>query len=180
MNRNVIVANVLENQTYIKTGESFGFGFYRIGLNTKYFLFPTNGAGITDINLPPIEGKLVETESIFSETHLLLLLSTAEGGKAFNTMVLISNQGKMLAYNKEEAINSKILSTIQGKALLGSRVITTTDEGLLLLENTGSKMEGAKLFKDTEPFVNTECQVFPASDGVYVVSSQDIKLLKLN
>lgn len=180
MKRDIILANVLENQTYVKTGERFGFGFYRFGLNTKYFIFHTGGKGLMNINLPPIEGKIVETECQFSNTHLLLLLSTVEKGKAFNSMLLISCEGEMLAYNKEETLNSQILATIQGKALLGSNVLTTTDEGLLLLGHTGSKLEGVKLFKDTEPFVNTECQIFPASDGVYVVSSQDIKLLKLN
>ncbi len=175
-----MVANVLENQTFIKAGVDFGFGFYRIGLKTNYFIFPVNGKGIKDIKLPDISGKLIEVDCLFSSTHLLLLLSTMENGKEFNTMMLISKEGNLIAMNKENALDSDILSTIRGKAILNSLVLTTTDEGLLLLDKNNSTLSGVKLFKDTEPFVNTECQIFPASDGVYVVSMQDIKLLKLN
>ncbi len=180
MNRDLMVANVLENQTFIKAGVDFGFGFYRIGLKTNYFIFPVNGKGIKDIKLPDISGKLIEVDCLFSSTHLLLLLSTMENGKEFNTMMLISKEGNLIAMNKENALDSDILSTIRGKAILNSLVLTTTDEGLLLLDKNNSTLSGVKLFKDTEPFVNTECQIFPASDGVYVVSMQDIKLLKLN
>ncbi len=180
MNRNSIVANVLENQTWIKTGNKYGFGFYRVGLKTNFFTFPTTGAGITDINLPDIEGKLIEADCHFSETHFLVLLSTMDRGKKLNIMYLLTKEGELLAQNKENALDSEILSTIQGKGILGNKVITTTDEGLLLLDNRNGKMESIKLFKDTEPFVNTECQIYPASGGVYVVSGRDIKLLELN
>lgn len=180
MNRNLMVANLLENQSWIKAGTNFGFGFYRIGLKSNYFIFPVSGKGIKDIELPDIEGQLIEADCLFSDTHLLLLLSTLNKGKKINIMYLLNKEGELIAGKKENALDSMMLSSIQGKALLGDKVLSTTDEGLLLLDTNNGKLEGIKLFKDTEPFVNTECQIYPASGGVYVVSQSEIKLLELN
>lgn len=180
MNRNSIVANVLENQTYIKAGSTFGCGYYRIGSKRNFFTFPVSGSGIKDIDLPDISGKLIDIECVFSNNHVLLLLSTQEKDKRYNSMYLINDDNELIAYSKENSIDSEILSDIYNKALLGSKVITTTDKGILLLDTVNGNFIQKKLFTDTEPFVNTTSRIFPASDGIYVVSERDIKLLKLN
>lgn len=177
---NKIVGQILENQTWIKTGDKFGFGFYRIGLKTVYFIFDHSNNGINDtVNLPNIEGQLVDAECFFSKTHVLFLTTTVEKGKTLNSMYLIDKSGNVISSLKEEAENSKILSGIHNKVLSGNKILTASDEGLILLESEQKTIKEVMLFPDTEPFVNEDVELFTVSEGVYVVSEKDVKLLKL-
>lgn len=179
-NDNRIVGQVLDNQTWMRIGEKFGFGFYRIGLKTVYFIFDLNSPGLNDaITLPKIEGQLIDAEVAFSSTHVLFLASTMENGKLFNSMHLLDFRGTLMASKKEEADNSRILSQIHNKALGGDKIITATDDGLVLLIAENGSMREAKIFTDTEPFVDESVQVFVATDGIYVVAQKEVKLLKL-
>jgi hypothetical protein len=175
-----IIGEVLDNQTWMRIGEKFGFGFYRIGLKTVYFMFDLNSPGLNDaITLPKIEGQLIDAEAVFSSTHVLFLTSTMENGKLFNSMHLIDSRGTLVASKKDEANNSRILSQIHNKALGGDKIITATDDGLVLLIAENGNIREAKIFTDTEPFVDESLQVFTAQEGIYVVSEKDVKLLKL-
>lgn len=179
-----IIGNILENQTWIKAGPKFGLGFYRVGQKTVYFIFDALASGINDtVDLPNPPaggaGQLIDAECIFSESHALFLTSTMESGKVVNAMYLIDAKGGLVAGVREEAENSTILAQIHNKVLSGSRIITATDEGLMLLEAAQGTIREMKLFSDTEPFVDESLRVFLAPEGLYAVSGKDVKLLKL-
>lgn len=179
-NGNKIVGNVLENQTWIKVGTKFGFGFYRIGLKTVYFVFNPERTGINDsVTLPKIEGQLIDAECVFSDRYALFLVSTKENGKIWNAMHLIDENGKIKGSAKEEAENSRMLSRIRNKTLGGDKVLTASDEGLILVAAENGKLEQERIFSDTEPFVDEESRIFAAAEGIYVVSEKEVKLLKL-
>lgn len=175
-----IWGQILENQTWLKVGSHFGFGFYRLGLKTFYFLFDVRSPGLNDnLNLPQIKGQLVDVEAVFSDTYVLFLTSIMEKGKLINSMHLLDYKGNLIGSIKEEAENSKILSQIHNKTLGGNKILTATDEGLVLLEASQKIIKEVKIFTDTEPFVNNEVQLFTGQEGIYVISNQDVKLLKL-
>ena len=177
---NKIIGQILENQTWIRVGKNFGFGFYRVGGKSVYFIFSLEKADINDsIQLPKISGHLIDAEAVFSDTHVMFLTSTMEAGKMFNSMYLIDAKGNLLASAKEEAGNSRILSSIHNKVLGGGKIITASDEGLILLEPDSGQIKEVKIFTDTEPFVDEKVQLFTGGGGLYVVSGQGINLLKL-
>jgi hypothetical protein len=70
---------------------------------------------------------------------------------------------------------------VRGKALLGGRVVTATDEGLLALRvDSGRFVEGA-LFPDTKPFVASDVELFAGPGGsIYVVAAKEILELTLH
>jgi hypothetical protein len=73
-----------------------------------------------------------------------------------------------------------MLKTIRGKALGGTNVLCSTDDGLLLCIAEGGKFVEAKLFSDTEPFVSEDSEIIPASDGVYVVGEKEVYLVRMS
>src|SRR3989344_3756742 len=174
------LGNILENQTWVKVGSKFGFGFYRMGMKTVYFIFDLEKPGINDsVVLPKIEGQLIEAECVFSGKFALFLYSSKESGKIWNAMHLINEKGTLLRSAKEEAENSRMLSRIRNKTLGGEKILTASDEGLILITAENGKLQETKIFSDTEPFVNEESRIFAAAEGIYVVSEKEFKLLKL-
>lgn len=180
-NNNQILGQILENQTWIKLGKKFGFGFYRIGMKTVYFIFQLDRPGINDsVALPKIEGQLIDANCIFSEKNILFLISTKEAGKLWNAMYLLDIQGNLAASAKEEQSSSRMLSGIHNKVLGGDKILTATDEGIMLLEaDDQKKIREVKIFSDTEPFVNESVEILSGPEGIYVIGKNDIKLLKL-
>lgn len=177
---NMIIGQIISGQTWIRSGPDRGFGFYRIGRKTVYFIFDTARAGLNDdIRLPTIAGKLIDAEALFSQNHILFMYSAEEKGRIMNSMYLLDDQGNVIASLKEEAGQSRMISGIHNKALSGSRILVATDAGLMLVEAAGGTFQEVKMFSETEPFVNENVQLLPAPDGIYVVATQEMKLLKL-
>jgi serine/threonine protein kinase len=177
---NKILGEVVGKQTWFKAGERFGFGFYRIGAKTIHFLFDAARSGINDsLALPKIEGQLLDADCFFSTDHALFLTSTMVSGKQQNSMHLISRMGDLVASKTEEAQNSRVLSAIHNKALGGNKIITATDEGLVLLTPENRDLKEVTIFTDTEPFVDEQTEVLPAPEGIYTVTGKEVKLLKL-
>lgn len=175
-----IVGQVLAGQTWIRSGPDRGFGFYRIGRKTVYFIFDTRKPGINDgIRLPAISGKLIDAEALFSKDRILFMHSAEEKGRIMNSMHLLDWQGEVIASLKEEAARSRIVSGIHNKALSGSRILIATDAGLVLVEARGGTFQEIRTFPETEPFVSEGAQILPAPDGTYVVTAKEASLLRL-
>jgi serine/threonine protein kinase len=179
-NDNEIIGQILENQTWLKVGPTFGLGFYRVGKRTVYFVFDSQKGMLDDsVESSSIKGQLIDAECIFNNDYALLTLSRVEGGKVLNSMHLVRRDGTVKAFREENADNSRMLESIRGKTLGGNKILTTTDDGLLLLSTDNGQIEEQKLFSDTEPFVDGSSEIFTSPDGVFVVNNHDIKLLRI-
>lgn len=179
-NNEKIVGQILPNQTWFKVGPTFGFGFYRFGRRTVYFIFDAERGVLDDtVKLASINGKLLDADCVFCESHALFLTSREENGKIINAMHLIAQNGNLIGEAESASDSSRMLKTIRGKALVGTSVLCATDNGLLLVAIVRGKFVEAKLFADTEPFVNEDSEIIPAADGVYVVGEREIYLLRM-
>jgi len=180
MDDTVILGNILENQTWFKVGPSFGCGFYRVGKKTVYFVFTFKKMSLDDsVVLPSITGKLLGADCSFSGNNVLLTLSEEENGKTYNSMHLITSEGKVLASLREEADNSAILKNINGKALNGTSVLTATDSGLLLATVDQGTFVESKLFTNTANFVDETTELIFCPTGIYTVHDNKICLLQM-
>lgn len=179
-NDSQVMGQVLENQTWFKVGPTFGFGFYRIGRKIVHFIFDTARQGLDDsIKLTQFGGKLVDAECYFNEKYCLFLTSRVENGKVINSMHLISRTGEVLGSVEAEANNSRILKSIHNKALGGKNILTATDDGLLLVSVENGAFREAKLFSQTEAFVDEQTQILASRNGVYAVRDKEIYFLQL-
>jgi hypothetical protein len=176
------IGKILEGQTWLRVGEQLGFGLYRAGLLTFHFLFRVGRPGLVHVELPHIDGRLIDAAAAFDERHVLFTISVEKAGQRHNSMFLIGSDGKVLARASAQAHASRMLASIQGKAVWGGRILASTDQGLLALSvdaASGSIHEGT-FFTDTEPFVEAGAEILPGPQGsVYLVTTKQIAQLSL-
>lgn len=174
------IGDVLANQTYFWVGESFGFGFYRAGNLNIAFVFDSQKKGINDrVKIPFPPGQIIDTNCIFTSDRCWFFWSTQAQGIDINCCIVIRSNGNIEASCQTQAGDNSWLSNIYGKCAVGNLLLVATDEGITRVEINNGKIIQTKDFPDTEMFVNANSQLFPGKQGLYVVNSREILLLKI-
>jgi hypothetical protein len=176
------IGKILEGQTWLRAGEHLGFGFYRAGLLTVYFLFRRGLPGLVQVALPPLDGRLVDAAAAFDERHVLFSTEVEKDGVRQSSMFLLRSDGSLVASATGPADGQRMLASVHGKAVSGGHILCAADEGLLLLaaDAASGQIHEAKLYTDTEPFVQAGAELLPGPDGtVYVVTTREITQLSI-
>ncbi|MBS1153900.1 MAG: hypothetical protein H6Q89_5598 [Myxococcaceae bacterium] len=174
------VGQVLEGQTWIWTGERLGFGFYRAGGFTFAFLVQPGRAGLREVKLPHLKGRLVDAEAVFDDAHVLLSYVLEVDGKETTFLWLFGADGTLRAQASGPS-SERMFAGARGRALLHGRVVAATDQGLLSLKADGGRLVEGTLFADTEPFVSAGDELYPQSDGsLYAVGTREVVQLTLS
>jgi len=97
-----------------------------------------------------------------------------------NRCMVVDNFGKMIATSHAEKGSDSWMGKIKGKLVTANFALSATDEGIVKAEIQGDKIVETKKFPDTEPFVDTETRLFPATGGIFAVNQHEIFLLKIN
>jgi hypothetical protein len=109
------------------------------------------------------------------------VLVTEKDGKTTHAMHLVGKDGTHLAQASGSPTEHRMLASVRGKALLGGRVVTATDEGLLALRIDSGRFVESALFPDTQPFVSSDVELFAGPGGsIYVASAKEILELTLH
>ena len=178
-NNSEIIGEIVENNTWIQCGKDYGFGFYRLSEKiTKYFIFKDDKRGINYIALPNITGRLINAKCTFSSKKFIFMLTVMKSGKKVTTLYLLDKYGDFILEinNKKDKLES--LDNIDYKTLVDNKLMSPTDDGLLLSVFKEDEIIN-KTFPDTEPFVDSSCQLFTCQKGIYVVNDNKIILLEL-
>jgi tRNA A-37 threonylcarbamoyl transferase component Bud32 len=174
------IGDILPEQTQFWLGSHFGFGFYRAGNINIGFIFDAKRSGINDsVKIPYISGELVEANCIFSHRYCWFFLAIQEKGKLIYRVYVIESDGKIIATENAELGDNSWLNNTTGYCAVNQFILVPTDEGIVRVEPNNDKIIITKEFPDTEPFVNSSCQLFASADGLYVVSQQEINLLQI-
>ncbi len=174
------IGQVLEGQTWMWTGERLGFGFYRAGAFTFGFIVQPGRAGLREVKLPHLKGRMVDAEAVFDEAHVLLSCVLEVDGKETTWLWLFEADGTLRAQANGPGAE-RMFTGARGRALLHGRVVAATDEGLLSLKIDGGRLIEGTLFTDTEPFVSAGDELVPQSDGsLYAVSTREVVQLTLS
>ena len=174
-----MIGEVVPKRTWIKCGKNMGFGFYRLSENTtKYFIFNDNDVGLNYIDLPNIKKKLLDFEVYFSNNNMLIMFTVVEGKIKVNHAHLYNYKDGLVCSMNSKKTDSDFLKYLHGKTLHDNKVMTPTDQGLLLSVINQDGITD-KLFSDTEPFVDYYSELHTSPKGIYVVSDNDIKLLEM-
>lgn len=175
------IGDVLEGQTLFWVGPAFGFGFYRAGNLNVAFVFDAYHKGLNDqVKIPHIRGQLIDSTAVFTKERCWFFTSTQEGGNTINRCAIILKNGVVEATAEALENDGSWLGTIRGKCPVGNFLLSATDNGIIRVEPDQGKITPTQEFPDTEPFVDTTTQLFPAPNGLYAVSGNEIYLLKIN
>ena len=174
-----VVDNVVANSTWIECGADKGFGFYRLSEDTtKYFIFKDGEFGLNYIEgLPDIKGRLINAKCYFSGKYTTFLYTVMENGKKVKHLHLMKEYDIIGSTNSIDCPN--LLKRLSGKCMLNDKILTVTDDGLMLCANNNGKIYEQKLFQDTEPFVDFGCSVYAIGKGVTIVNDDSIFELTL-
>lgn len=185
------IGQILEGQTHVRVGPSLGFAFYRAGLFTMSFVFDAHRGPLRQLDLPPIEGRLVDWSVTFDggpagapasphgpeAGHVLFCTTTEKAGRVIQTAHLVDARGKLLATETGPAGSSAILAGTFGKCLLGGAVLVPTDDGLVLVraDRATRSFVPIRAFPETRDLVPPDADLLVGPGGsVYVVTHDEI------
>lgn len=175
-----LIGEVLAHATRIWVGETFGFGFYRAGGFSGALVFDAEQAGINDrVSVQMPRGQVVDAECVFGTDRCWFMLSAQEGGDIINYCTVILRDGRVIAAHKAQSGDGSWLGGIRGHCGAGTALLAPTDNGIVRLEAHNGAIQETKTFPDTEPFVSAESKLVGSPHGVYVIGTNDIKLLEI-
>lgn len=168
------IGTVLEGGTRFWVGPRFGVGLYGAGAMRVAFLFDAEARGLNDsVDLPRLQGQLVDADAVFGDDRCWLFLTTSEGGVLTNHCLLIHRHGRVEASASAAHGSDGWLGSIHGRAALGTFLFAATDEGIVRVDGV---TVGAT-YPDTEPFVDAATRLLASPHGLYAVSEKSIHLL---
>lgn len=167
------LGRVLENNTWIATGDAFGVGLYRAGEITRAFCFDPDVPGLRALDVPHLKGRLLDISAVFSRSTALLEWQDEYAGKQRAVSLLIASDGRILAREEGSPDSNPLLHRVGGKALSGTTVLCSTDNGLVAYSSQSGHFSESTRFADTEPFVNAESSLYPAPGGAVWVLDRD-------
>jgi hypothetical protein len=161
-------------------GPTFGFGFYWAGRLKVGFVFDPMKRGMNDtVKLPPIHGQLIDSSCYFSKDRAWFFWSAQESGRRINHTIVIRPNGTVEGHAQTEDGDGSWLGTIHGKCATGNVLLCATDDGIVQVKHDGTTIVETKKFPDTEPFVSSDATLLVGQEGLYVVESRRITLLKI-
>ncbi|MGA1410373.1 MAG: hypothetical protein ACO37W_11650 [Prochlorotrichaceae cyanobacterium] len=185
----VIMGDVLAEQTQFWVGEQFGFGFYQAGHLHRAFVFDATRPALKDsVQLPRWVGELVQTTCTFSAQYAWLFLTVQEQGQLRQICHVITPSGMIVASATSDEASAPWLALLNQSHPPSDRcsycamnhfLLAATDQGIIKVEIQQNQLVQTQLFADTEPFVDSSCQLLPHPDGLWVIHPQSIQLLKL-
>ncbi|MDR0859826.1 MAG: hypothetical protein LBO09_02335 [Candidatus Peribacteria bacterium] len=174
------VGEGIADQTLIWSGDSFGFGMYKVGHILQGFLFEKGRSVINDsVQLPFIKGEIIDAKCYLSSTRAWLLLATKDQAKYVNRAIVLNEQGKVLADITNENGDYPWLEQIKGKSATAGFLFCPTDEGIVRVGLDANGELEMKVFSDTAPYVNQYSQLIVSPKGIYVSRAKDIVLITI-
>jgi hypothetical protein len=174
------IGDVLPGQTRIWVGPTLGFGFYRAGELHVAFVFDPHRHGLNDsVRLPAMHGQLVDITCQLAHDRCWLIWRTTEHGQMVQHAAVILANGKVEATTSAEAGTAPWMGSTHGALAVDTFLLVPTDDGIVRVEARQGRIVLAKMFPETEPFVDAASRLLAGPDGLYVVRGQSIYLLAM-
>ena len=171
------IGQILEGQTHVRTSPGLGFAFYRAGLFTMSFVFDMQRGPLRQLELPHIEGRLVDWSATFDSDHVLFCTATEKAGRVIHSAHLVDAKGQILASETGPAGSSAILAGVGGKCLATGAILVPTDHGLVLVraDRATRTFVPIRAFPETRDLVPPDADLLVGPGGsVYVVTHDEI------
>jgi hypothetical protein len=175
------IGDVLLGQTRIWAGPSFGLGLYRASNLSVLFAFDAERRGINDtLRIPFLRGQLVDAACALDDGRAWVLLALHGGGRTAHLCLTYSRGGALEAVAEAGAGDGSWLGTLRGKCATQGVLLAATDSGIARIEVEAGQLQLTREFPDTEPFVDSHCQLLVGREGLFVVGRRDIAALRMN
>ena len=177
------LGQIVAGQSWLRVSGRQGCGFYRAGALTIAFVFDGVRGGLTTLSLPDIQGRIVDAACAFDASvggRVLLGIATERDGHRRHALYLLDMRGQILARLAGAPEDAPFLASVHGKALAGERVLSATEEGLVVLDATSGVLAPRRRFADTQPFIGAETALLSGPGGtIYATGDREIVQLRL-
>lgn len=176
-----LIGEVLPGQTQFWVGDRFGFGFYRAANLSVAFVFDARQPGIRDTVPIRLHGQLIDAACVFSEDRCWFIAATSMGGETFYDCWCIRQDGTVCAHERDREGSGSWLTAaaISSSCAAGPFLFVPGEDGLIRLETSGERIAKTREFPETSSFVDAGCRLVAGSQGLYVVTPREIRLLTL-
>ncbi len=172
------IGQVLEGQTWVRTGVRLGFAFYRAGAITVAFVFDVARGPLRQLELPPLEGRLRAVNAVFDDHHVLVRAVTEKDGRVRHVAHLFDARGNRLASAAGSEGDAPLFTggdALENACLAGGAVLVATEDGLVLLRADPSSraFETRRVFPDAKDFASPDAAVLVGPGGSVYVRQHD-------
>lgn len=182
------LGTVLEGQTLLWVGNTFGVTLYKVGGLQRLCVFDPNRTGQVTVNVPPIHGEILEVKCFFTDERCWLLLAVNRQGSIYHHALLISRDGTLKATAEalegDDSWLGQPIRTGKCGAQLGSNgnveaLLVATDSDLKgIVEEQGQLVEKFS-FPAAHDFVSPSSELlYQPGKGLFVVGQNEITLVK--
>jgi len=180
----VEIGRSLQGQSMLWVSNSSGFGLYRAGNFQVGYLFRPDRPGVNDSISRDvgnqISGQLIDAVAYFSEELVWFLTTTQEGRYRVNKCSVFDHKGKCLAFMDAKEGDDCWLGRLRGKCGAGrNHLMCATDDGIQRVTVSGDSPPEFVTFNSTARYVNGSCHLQAGDGGLYIISSNEIKHLKI-
>ncbi|MCE9671739.1 hypothetical protein LY474_28415 [Myxococcus stipitatus] len=176
------IGDVLQGQTRLFVGPRFGLGFHRAGGLRGAFVFDAERLGLRDgLSLPWPSGQLTDATCCFDGPQAWLFLAEETAGRTVHHCIVMGAEGAVRASAVADAGDGSWLGGAfrGGRCVVGESLFCATDAGLVRVEARNGRLEAVREFPDTEPFVDSGCQLLLSRKGLLVVGRQTLTTLRM-
>jgi H/ACA ribonucleoprotein complex subunit 3 len=131
------------------------------------------------VNIPPIQGELIDANCVFSNDLCWFFTITQEQGKIIYRVSVLRPNDELVATLAGQKGDIAWLMNIHGGSAIANWLFVPTDEGIARVESLNGQIMVTKTFPETEPYVDSGCTLNVASQGIYVIHAQKILQLQL-
>ncbi|MBI4128669.1 MAG: hypothetical protein HY460_01340 [Parcubacteria group bacterium] len=172
------IGDVLSGQTLFWVGERFGLGFYRAGSLAVAFIFDAERTGMNDsVPIPALPGKLIDATTAFAHEQAWFFTAIEDQGSLMNRCFVVRRDGTVVGTAEAMHGDGTWLGMIHGQCAVGQFLLAATDDGIVRVEASGGSIAVTREFPDTEPFVHAGARLIAVSDGLAVVTAQEVTML---
>ena len=175
------VGKRVRNRTVFWTGNRFGMGLSQIGKATEWFSFYPGHSGLTDIDLPAIQGKLLEARVVFDGTNALLSLVEEYRGARRGLLALLDD-GNVVGTLQGKCTAHQLLGETRSLTLRNQTGLVLTERGLVAFKTDfGDSFREAKIFEKATDLITPGCRLFTTDtpDALLVAGAQKIHRLTM-
>ncbi len=177
------LGDVVGNGTMVWLGSEYGFGFYRASEYQQFFTFRAETRGLLKDGLPvpPLRGQLIDATAKLSGSHCWFFSTIQRGTQTINRCSVIDcSTAQVLGYAEAVSGDGTWLGAYRGHLAVGKFLFAATDDGLERVEVVNGVPQVVKTYPDTEPFVDSSCQLFASGRGLLVVTAKEIFEITMN
>lgn len=147
------VGAVFAGRTRVFSGEHHACAFYRAGRLALGFLFSPTSGGLRQVELPALDGRLVDAFAHFDDEHVVLGLSVDDGRGVVCALHMFDRRGHLLAAVSGPPDSSPLLAEARSGSLARGLLAVPSADGVRLYAPDSGALREVRSFPETAPWL---------------------------